>query len=119
MAPRHPKNRLSTAVAEWRRRCDELAAALRTAARDDDAWRWRIHRRILSYLLRRYGNEVVEPIDQPPAEQFVEPEPTVCRPPDLAEGRQPRSREQIRVVLIRIAVANGSGTWSRPLVRAA
>ena len=114
------KTRLAAAVADWRRRCIHLATALRTAARDDDAWQWRIHLRILSYLLRRYGHVAPAPLDSPPpAEPFTEAEPTVYPLADPTEGRPPRSREEIRIVLIRIAVANGSGTWSRPLVRAA
>jgi hypothetical protein len=119
MSLRHPKNRLSTAVADWRRRCDELVTSLRAAATHDDAWQWRIHLRILRFLLRRYGQQAIEPVESIPDEETIAIDPEVVGPIDLAEGRPPRSREQIRAVLIRIAVANGGGTLSRPLVRAA
>ena len=90
MSQERRENRLISAVADWRRRSRELAARLRSTAREDDAWLWRIHLRILRYLLRRYEHsppEQIEPVNTP----LIDIDPLVIGPIRPSEGR-PRTR---------------------------
>lgn len=119
MSRERRERRLFAAVAEWRRRSIELTGRLRTAARHDDAWLWRIHLRILRFLLVRYEHASPEPVEPADADLVGSPDSTVDGPINLSEGRPARTREEIRAVLIRIAVANGGASSARPLVRAA
>jgi hypothetical protein len=119
MSRKRPESRLIAAIADWRRRSTELSSRLRSSA-NADAWLFRIHLRILRFLLLRYDKNPAEPIEPAEPDPLEPSQPVAVGPLEPVEGRRPRSREEIRAVLIRIAVANGGGgSSSRPWLRAA
>jgi hypothetical protein len=119
MSRKRPESRLIAAIADWRRRSIDLSVRLRSSATDPDAWLFRIHLRILHFLLLRYDRNTAETVEPHEPDVVEQSEFVDVGPLQSAEGRPPRTREEIRAVLLRIAVANGGGSWSRPLIRAA
>ncbi len=87
----------------WQTRLDEIRGSLDRDPSHPNAWLWRIHGRILKFLLTRYGedqssivNAARRPLGPPHAVLTLGPK----------YGRPPKSAVQIRRLLVRIAEAN-------------
>ena len=100
MFPPHVQKLASHLAAMWHKRWIRATSLLRRDPAHADAWLWHLQARILSFLLKTYGERAG--LDHVPA--FFGPDPRLAIDREL--GAPPRSREAIRIILERIALAN-------------
>lgn len=91
------KSNLGLLIEAWRDRRAGLLRLLRRDPQHEEAWIWRIHSRVLRFMLRRYSGHVL----LNPFAGYTGPDPRLAL--DRPFGAPPRTREAIRVILERIA----------------
>lgn len=100
-AGRHPF--AEQLIGAWQARLDEVRTSLERDPAHLNAWLWRIHERILGFLVARYADDqnIMPDEFRPPR-----PRALIGSNLDAHRGAPPKSRELIRRLLQQISAAN-------------